>query len=142
MTYVYDPHRHVKIWLSKDKTIFLNFSNQLRLIRMRMQNPNDIIYFVYDSDLLPTNFVGSLVTYCNKYNIHPVNVRDIILQCTTVDEKNLTEIYQDEISNINNGGNLASASDILRWLRPVTGVNYNYSSTTTIFTHYWVDQIT
>jgi hypothetical protein len=119
MLYTYDPHRHVKIWLSKDETCFLTLINRLRLIRMRVKNPTDTIFFIYDSDLLTKKSVMSLVIYCNEYNILPLDVRDLIPQCTTIDEKNLIKIYQDEISNLNSGGNLAAASDILRWLRPI-----------------------
>jgi len=36
----------------------------------------------------------------------------------------------------------AAPDHLPRAAHAVTGVNYNYSSTTTIFTHYWVDQIT
>ena len=43
MPYELNPHRHVKIWLSKKPDIFLNQENQLRLVRIRAQNPDDVI---------------------------------------------------------------------------------------------------
>jgi glucosyltransferase Lgt1/2/3 len=51
MAYSFAPHRHVKIWLSKDSDIFLNLENQIRLVKMRDINPKDTINFIYDSRL-------------------------------------------------------------------------------------------
>ncbi|MBI5447360.1 MAG: hypothetical protein HY939_01350 [Gammaproteobacteria bacterium] len=118
--YSYNPHRHVKIWLSKDRDIFLNLENQLRLIRMRSINQSDEIHLVYDHSLLSDRAFNELNAFCAKYKIivHDVQ-KDIIPACRTPEEKALITLYQDEIQHLNEGGNVAVGSDILRWLKPV-----------------------
>ncbi|STX41863.1 putative glucosyltransferase Lgt1 [Legionella donaldsonii] len=120
MFYTYNPHRHVKIWLSKNPDSFLNLENQLRLIRMRSINPTDEINFVYDSSLLSAEAIEELDKFCLQYNIAAKDVqKDLLPQCKTVEENNLIKAYKDEIAHLDEGGNLAVACDILRWLRPV-----------------------
>lgn len=120
MPYLFNPHRHVKIWLSKDKDTFLNLENQMRLAKMREINPRDEIFFIYDSKLLSPSALSELESFCTRYNITPKDVqKDVIPQCQSEEERNLIEIYNDEVSHLSEGGNLASGSDILRWLKPV-----------------------
>ncbi len=120
MPYLFNPHRHVKIWLSKDKDTFLNLENQMRLAKMREINPRDEIFFIYDSKLLSPSALSELESFCTRYNITPKDVqKDVIPQCQSKEERNLIEIYNDEVSHLSEGGNLASGSDILRWLKPV-----------------------
>ncbi len=45
--------------------------------------------------------------------------KDIIPTCVTKHERGLLEIYNMEIENHHQGGSLAVASDILRWLKPI-----------------------
>ncbi len=118
-SYSYNPHRHVKIWLSKDRSVFLNPTNKQRLISMKKMNPGDDIHFVYDSGLLDPETIEKLEKFCRRYTIILDNVSDIRSQCTTDEERNLLEIYDDEIRHLNQGGNLGAASDILRWLSPI-----------------------
>jgi len=120
MAYNFNPHRHVKIWLSKDKDIFLNLENRVRLVKMRDINPADEIYFVYDSSLLSPKALKELESFCAKYGIIAKDVqKDVIPQDNSEEERKLIEIYQDEISHLEDGGNPAVGSDILRWLKPV-----------------------
>jgi glucosyltransferase Lgt1/2/3 len=120
MAYSYNPHRHVKIWLSKDKDTFLNLENCVRLVKMRELNPRDEIHFIYDSNLLSEKALRELEVFCDKYQIISKDVqKEVIPYCQTEEEKNLIEIYTSEITNLNAGGNLAVGSDILRWLKPV-----------------------
>ncbi|KTD45915.1 putative glucosyltransferase Lgt1 [Legionella rubrilucens] len=120
MAYQFNPHRHVKIWLSKDKDTFLNLENRVRLVRMRDINPNDEIHFVYDSQLLSSKALKELESFCSRYNIIAHDVRnEVIPHCETQEEKNLITIYNDEMSHLKKGGNPAVGSDILRWLKPV-----------------------
>lgn len=120
MAYSFNPHRHVKIWLSKDKDIFLNLENRIRLVRMRDINPADEIYLVYDSSLLSSKALEELESFCAKYKITAKDVhKDVIPHCRSEEEKKLIKIYEDEISHLEDGGNLAVGSDVLRWLRPV-----------------------
>lgn len=118
--YDFNPHRHVKIWLSNNPDVFMNDENQLRLVKMRADCPGDEINLVYDSQLLSEASRLKLLSFCSKNNIQPINVRNLIPECLeNNEEKQLINIYEDEISHLHEGGNLAAASDILRWLRPV-----------------------
>ena len=90
MPYTYNPHKHVKIWLSKNKDSFLNLENQLRLIKMREMNPKDEIHFVYDSQLLSEAAQKELVVFCKKHKIHNQDLRDKLFpKCTTEEERRL-----------------------------------------------------
>ncbi|KTD38521.1 putative glucosyltransferase Lgt1 [Legionella nautarum] len=120
MFYPFNPHRHVKIWLSNDPNSFLNVENQLRLIRMRATNPEDEINLVFDSKLLSSRAVDDLHSFCETYNIVAKDIRtDVLPEYNTPEEEDLTNLYEEEIANLNAGGNLGVASDILRWLHPV-----------------------
>lgn len=120
MSYNFNPHRHVKIWLSKDKDSFLNLENRVRLVKMRDDNPGDEINFIYDSSLLSASAQEELQSFCKQYGIIAKDVRtEIIPFCATDNEKKLLSLYEEEINNLDAGGNLAAASDILRWLKPV-----------------------
>lgn len=115
MAYTFNPHRHVKIWLSKDPDTFLNMENQLRLVKMRGINPKDEITLVYESSLLSANALAELHAFCAKHNITPKDVtKDLLPHCKTDLERALAEKYRDEITHLSEGGNLAVGSDILR----------------------------
>lgn len=116
----FNPHRHVKIWLSKDPNLFMNEENKLRLVKMReLCDANDEISLIYDSKLLNNKAIDELNTYCQKHKLLATDIRTLFQSCTSEKEKKLIQIYEDEIKNLNSGGNLAAASDILRWLKPV-----------------------
>ncbi|WP_165474994.1 glycosyltransferase family 88 protein [Legionella yabuuchiae] len=117
--YEYDPHKHIKIWLSKNPAIFMNFENQMRLIEMRVKNPKDEINLVYDSSLLNEQALQDLDKFCKENDIKPVDIEDFSTDEMTVQERQLFAAYKDEIQHLNEGGNLAVASDILRWIKPV-----------------------
>ena len=119
MTYSYNPHQHTKIWLSKDRDVFMNFENQMRLIDMRIKNPSDDISLVYDASLLNASAVAELTLFCSENWIIPVNVADFNLEEFSEKEKELFKYYKDEIRHLKEGGNLAVASDILRWIHLV-----------------------
>ena len=118
--YNFNPHRHVKIWLSKDKDVFLNLENQIRLVKMRDINPDDEINLIYDGHLLSPKALEDLNAFCTRYNIVPKNIHtDVFPLCQTDKERQLIEIYKDEMAHLDKGGNVAVGSDILRWLKPV-----------------------
>ncbi|HVT62534.1 MAG TPA: glycosyltransferase family 88 protein [Legionellaceae bacterium] len=119
--YLFNPHRHVKIWLSKNRNNFLPKINRLRFIRMRIANPGAPIFFVYSKALLNEKIIsGELLPFCKKLNIIPICLEDDVFpHCVSEKEKKLIDLLQTEIKNLNNGGNLAAASDILRWLKPI-----------------------
>ncbi|WP_126322914.1 glycosyltransferase family 88 protein [Candidatus Rickettsiella viridis] len=120
MTYTFNPHRHVKIWLTKDPDSFLNLENQIRLVNMRSVNQYDEIHLIYDRSLLSEKAFNDLTKFCEKHHILSHDVQqNIIPFCQSVEEKRLITIYQDEIQHLNEAGNVAVASDILRWLKPI-----------------------
>lgn len=118
-TYTYNPHKHVKIWLSKNPNVFMNLENQIRLSEMRVKNPSDTIHLVYDSHLLNEKANIELIEYCKSNNLIPVDVNKLNQDLLTENEKALLEKYKDEVDNLDNGGNLAAASDIIRWISPI-----------------------
>ncbi|MES2203737.1 MAG: glycosyltransferase family 88 protein [Pseudomonadota bacterium] len=115
----FDLQRHVKIWLSKRKDEFMSLTNQLRLIKARVTNPDDQISLVYDGRLLSDEAIASLHQFCQTHNIKPHDMKNLRHLVKTKEEKFLISMYEDEINNLENGGNLAAASDILRILSPV-----------------------
>lgn len=119
-TYAYNPHNHVKIRLSDKPDVFLKNTEQLDLIRLRSTNPTDAIYLIYDRTLLTEQANEDLSLFCKKYQIVCKDMLvDIIKQCTTEEECNLIQLYYDEIHHLNKGGDLAVASNIIRWLQPI-----------------------
>jgi len=118
--YKFNPHRHVKIWLSKIPSVFLGIQNQMRLAAMRGVNPEADIYFVYDKSLLLGDAFKDLEEFCERYRITPKDIhQDIFPLCQSETEQTLVALCKEEITERENGGNLAAASDILRWLEPV-----------------------
>lgn len=125
MTYNVNLHKHVKIWISADKDVFLPAKNQARLKEMREINPKDTITFFYDGKILSPKALEDLRTFCTQNNIIAKDVRNALFpQCQTQDKLRMVECYEQEITNLKNGGNLGAASDILRLLTYPDG---NYS---------------
>lgn len=119
MTYQYNPHSHVKIWISKNPDLFMNFENQCRLIGMREQCPNDSFHLIYDSSMLNPVAQDELQKYCLENRITPVDAHLFDeAQLNSDDERALYKKYKDEVTHLDQGGNLAVCSDILRWLSP------------------------
>ncbi|QMT60381.1 glycosyltransferase family 88 protein [Legionella sp. PC997] len=117
--YQYNPNLHVKIWLSNNPNVFMNLENQIRLIEMRENNPNDTIHLVYDSALLTHASVNSLDEFCKEHNIITLDANTLLATLQSDNELKLYSFYKEELSNLKSGGNLAVASDILRWLSPI-----------------------
>lgn len=117
----YNPHSHVKIWISLNPNTFLNPENQVRLIKMRESNPDDKIHVIYDSKLLNKKGKKDKDDFCNEYNIIPIDTRSDNFKkaLQSKEEQELYKFYLDEINHLDKGGNPAVASDILRWLPPV-----------------------
>ncbi|KTC78605.1 glycosyltransferase family 88 protein [Legionella cincinnatiensis] len=117
--YQYNPRLHVKIWLSNDPNVFMNLENQIRLLEMREKNPHDTVHLVYDSTLLTRSSVQALYEFSKENNITLIDAYVIEEKLEFESEKKLYGFYKEEISNLNSGGNLGVASDILRWLSPI-----------------------
>ena len=118
LTYKYDPHAHIKVWLSNNPEVFMNFENQTRMIEMREKNPSDAMYLVYDARLLDNKAQQELAEFCEENSITALDANSEKFTCnlSTESEKELYKFYKDEIENLKKGGNLGVASDILRWL--------------------------
>jgi len=115
------PHRHVKIWFSRDEDIFLNPENRLRLVRLRANNPHDTLSFIYDKSLLSAKAQLNLQQFCMRHNIEALDIADLKKELVTDQEKELMGYVEEEIRHTKDdtGGNFGAASDILRWLSPV-----------------------
>ncbi len=118
LQFEYHPHIHVKIWLSRDPSVFMNLENQIRLIDMRQTNPRDVIHLLYDSSLLQEQACHDLLLFCTEQTILPVDAQHFQTQLQTHEECLLYTFYLDEIHHLDAGGNLGVASDIIRWLSP------------------------
>lgn len=113
--YNFITKRHVKIWLGP-----LTLQNELRLRNLRAINPDCDLFLIYDSRILSASEDGFVQVLCKELHIKVLNVvQDILPHCTTAMELNLTNDYHQAIQPTEQGGNLAAASDILRWLSPV-----------------------
>ncbi len=129
MPYLFNLHKHAKIWLSKNPALFLNLENADRLIKMRESNPSDEINFIYESSLLNSQAKRNLKEFCELYRITPVDVLRNISSLLQSDlEKELFEFYKNEIIHADKYGNMGMASDILRWL--ILGSNIDLGSYT------------
>lgn len=117
MPYTFYPHSHVKIWFTNNPDVFMNFVNQTRLIGMRERNPHDTFHLIYDSELLSEKAHQDLIEFCTEFNIIPVDADSFAGKLETQEETELYAFYKDEIRNLNEGGNLGVASDIIRVLR-------------------------
>jgi glucosyltransferase Lgt1/2/3 len=96
----------------------MNLENQIRLSKMRETNQSDVIHLIYDSLLLNSKAIQDLMHYCLEHRIIPVDVRMAFAKIVSDNEQKLVYFYNDEITHLSQGGNLAVASDILRWLSP------------------------
>lgn len=97
----------------------MNLENQIRLIKMRETNPHDRIHLIYDASLLTSKSIEELMIFCKEHFILTIDANEFKNQLKSDNERQLFHFYQDEIQHLNEGGNLAVASDILRWLSPV-----------------------
>lgn len=87
---------------------------------MRKLNSQDTINLIFDSRLLNAQAIQNLKYFCQKHTIQYHDVfKDITPLCTTESEIKLLKLYNNEISNVDSGGNLGVASDYLRWLSPI-----------------------
>lgn len=113
--YDFITNKHVKIWFGP-----LKLQNELRLRNLRTINPDCDLFLIYDRRLLLTSEDRFIQTLCKELNITLFDVlADIIPQCITTAELNLIDDYNKAVQSIELGGNLAAASDILRWLSPI-----------------------
>lgn len=121
--YEYNPHAQVKIWLSGTPSQFMPEYNRARLKKASEDNPDLKLHLVYDSQLLNDKEKLRIRDFCYQNHIQPFDIRQVIQNQDkyqlTEEERKLINLYEEEINNLGNGGNLAAASDLLRWVSPV-----------------------
>lgn len=118
-TWLIDTRNHYKIWFSDNPNEFLNSENKLRLIRTCLQNPNLIFSFVYSSSILTRAAISDLIGFCNRLKIQPIDFDTHVLDMLEHESDKICYILaKKEIWCAVNqqGGNLAAASDLTRWL--------------------------
>ena len=122
--YTLETNKHYKIWFNKDPEIFLSDKNQLRLQQMRSENPNAQISLVYSTELMSLKAKNELYQFLDIHNINGVDFDKTLneaLHDTNFPETELKLLMltKAELNNSGNkgngGGNLAAASDILRF---------------------------
>jgi hypothetical protein len=118
--YHINPHRHYKIWFAGDADKFLPDKNQERLVEFRKCNPDDIMTLIYSGQLLSMLAILQMHYFCYLWKIIPLNFDSMTTNNPTENELRLYAI--EEMKNHKNGGNLAAASDIVRFLSPTKGL--------------------
>ncbi len=115
MMYNFITNRHFKVWLGP-----LSLQNELRLRNLRALNPESELSLVYDKRLLSGSEEEVILSLCSELGIELFDVEtDIAPNLTTPEELDLLADYNQAIKTEELGGNLAAASDIIRWLGPV-----------------------
>lgn len=106
--------QHVKIWISKNPDEPLGIINELRLIRHRVRNPHHTIHLVTDFSRLSSAGLIKLKKFALHHSILVYNIYDLPL---TAKESKLMVFVRRELTELH--GNLAAASDILRWFKSI-----------------------
>lgn len=112
--YTLNPHQHYRIWFSRDQNEFLPSKNRARLAEFRKQNPADTMTLIYSNQLLTTLAVLKLYYFCYFLSIMPLNFDQAVAKNSI--EKELMFYANEEMIRHRDGGNLAAASDIVRFL--------------------------
>lgn len=122
MAFTINTKEFVKIWFSRDPSVFMNFTNQLRMIRFRNTNKTAKITLIYSSKMLHEQANKDFLRFCKQYNIIPWDfdtaLKKVINRVGSREEKELLQLADQELENTLLG-NVAAASDIVRLLRPV-----------------------
>ncbi|MGE4350497.1 MAG: glycosyltransferase family 88 protein [Candidatus Berkiella sp.] len=114
-----ETKRHYKIWFSANPDEFLNDENKLRFIRACLDNPDIRFSFVYSSAILSEFAIAELKDFCAKLNIQAVDFDSDVLRLLAhrLDKESYHHAMQEIRHAVKKqGGNLAAASDLIRWL--------------------------
>lgn len=124
--YVFDIFKYNKIWFSPNPHVFMGIENQLRFVRMRHNNPDATLFFIYSQACLSNDAKNALARFCELYSLSPVAFEDLESLLVTEKDKTMYLLAKEEIHRTlnNTGGNLAAASDCTRHLEYVI---QNYS---------------
>ncbi len=120
--YTLDMSSHVKIWFSPNLEVFMPELHQWRLRDLRERYPDIKIALIYSEWCLDAQAQKALVTFCCQYRISAYSLeKDKIF--TMMCGREGYQLYTDALAELaafrlKKGGNLASASDLVRWLIP------------------------
>lgn len=118
---LFDLSKYYKIWFSKNLDIFLGAENELRFIRMRANNPEATLHFIFSSNCLSGEAIDKLYKFCKENNIVPIEFESIEKGLIHQQDRALYSFAKDEIQRAveGAGGNLAAAADCTRVIVPV-----------------------
>lgn len=111
--------QHYKIWFSAKPDEFLSDENKLRFIRACLDNPDTLFSFVYSSAILSEFAIAELNAFCARLNIQAVDFDSDVssLLAHNFDKECYHRAAQEIMHAVKKqGGNLAAASDLIRWL--------------------------
>ena len=121
-TYQFNTQRHVRIWFSGYKDVFLNDENQWRMVQFRKKNPRANMTLLYSASMLNAAAQERLKVFCIQQNVSPLDFDTVLLaECVDAIDKALHRIAKTELDAYftQQGGNLAAASDIARLITPL-----------------------
>ena len=123
--YLFNLTKYYKIWFSKYPDMYMGVENELRFIRMRINNPTAILSFIYSATCLNQQTIDALNKFCEKYNINAIQFEDLQSQMVEPEDKALYSIATEEIARALDGtdGTMAGASDCARILTPLIFVH-------------------
>ena len=127
-SYLFDLTKYYKIWFSTMPNQFLGMEEQLRFIRMREDNPESVLHFIFSKACLSEIAIQKLNEFCAQYKIKPIAFEDLEPALLHDQDKALYTLAQQEIVNCIAGkeGNMGAASDCVRLLVPVIERYGNY----------------
>ncbi|MFA6301551.1 MAG: glycosyltransferase family 88 protein [Legionella sp.] len=119
--YIFDLTRYYKIWFSLNPNEFLGIENELRLIRERENNPNIVLSLIYSAQCLNETARNGLIKFCTTYKINPVALESLGDTITDDQDKILYAHALEELAQVRakTGGNVGSASDLTRIIKPI-----------------------
>lgn len=122
-----DTTKHFKIWFSKNSDEWMPIANRLRLIRHRQRHPDHTIYLVGADRFLSEEAIKKRNAFCQEHQITYLDIDNdlprLIKEGNDKDVK-LLQLANDQLDaffkvdreNLPLQGNLAAASDALRWV--------------------------
>ena len=118
--------RFYRIWFSPYRYEFLGLTNRARFAKLRADNPEMSLSFVYSSKRLSPEALNQLKQFCEKLHIRPVDFDlELPTWLQTSNDKKLLEIARLELTHA--GGSEAGASDRVRLMEAVVIKLGNYA---------------
>ena len=93
-TYLFNLTKYYKIWFSKYPDIYMGVENELRFIRMRINNPTAILSFIYSAKCLNEQALEALNKFCKMHSINPIKFEDLQSQMVEQEDKIIYSILE------------------------------------------------